>query len=638
MAQIPQIVTSPGDVPSTGGSQVRADPRMDIPTPPDPSQAQAAGAQLEAQSFQSVARSNEKLAAYGEQFADQYIKAKLNVDAADRTADLSKQLHEAEFQSSKIADRTAATADFDARAAKIRDDFAAQDVNPRVRAAVDANLPNQIALRRASTQNAAFGLESKDQIAKLIGNIEQYNKQAVDAQDPRLTEQIIQQANDAIDGRVAGGWLPADTAAKLKVDFGSSVYRTKIEIAMQKDMRTGLALYQATAGKLNAADARAMGVMAADRTKQVDAETAVSANMPRFGQGGGGDIGAVQADAEKTLGFSLTITSADRDAAHNAAVGGATGSQHLTPGKALDISLAGLTDEQKAKVYQQFLNDPRVGGIGFYADHLHVDARGGQRATWGTPPAGVAEQLKTWQAGTTAAPSGDQLSQYKIDAYRYRQSIIDDLTMDPEVKARRISIIDQRLGTTNAIVLEQRKSAADAAEKAGIDLYTGTYKAGTFQQVADQFRATGDSSSAAVYDVMARNESQLIEDAKNPPAKESIAARLLPGAAGRIAAQNSALARADIADARAMAVQQRSENRRLGSEQEKLFNDGLNSDISPEALIANARDAYQYYRAAGDIAKAESIRQQLDSPRLPRQRLHPPRPAKRRHRWTNRRR
>ena len=612
MAQIPQIITSPSDVPSTGGSQVRADPRMDIPTPPDPSQAQAAGAQLEAQSFQSVARSNEKLAAYGEQFADQYIKAKLNVDAADRTADLSKQLHEAEFQSSKIADRTAATADFDARAAKIRDEFAAQDVNPRVRAAVDANLPNQIALRRASTQNAAFGLESKDQVAKLIGNIDQYNKQAVDATDPRLTEQLIQQANDAIDGRVAGGWLAADVAAKMKVDFGSNVYRTKIEVAMQKDMRTGLALYQATAGKLNAADARAMGVMAADRTKQVDAETAVSTGMPVFGQSSGGDIGAVRADAEKTLGFPLTITSADRDPAHNAAVGGATGSQHLTPGKALDISLAGLSDEQQAKVINQFMSDPRVGGIGFYADHLHVDARSGPKATWGKPPAALAETVGIWQSTATAAPSGDQLSQYKIDAYRYRQSIIDDLTMDPEVKARRISIIDQRLGTTNAIVLEQRKSAADAAEKAGIDLYTGTYKAGTFQQVADQFRATGDSSSAAVYDVMARNESQLIEDAKNPPAKESIAARLLPGAAGRIAAQNSALARADIADARAMAVQQRSENRRLGSEQEKLFNDGLNSDISPEALIANARDAYQYYRAAGDLAKAESIRQQLE--------------------------
>jgi hypothetical protein len=161
-------------------------------------------------------------------------------------------------------------------------------------------------------------------------------------------------------------------------------------------------------------------------------------------------------------------------------------------------------------------------------------------------------------------------------------------------------------------VLEQRKSAADAADAAGQALYTGQYKAGTFQQIADQFRATGDSSQAGVYDFMAKNEAQLIEDAKNPPAKESVAAKLLPGAAGRIAAQESALQRADIAEQRALGVQQRTENRRLGTEQEKIFNDGLNADVKPEVLLNNARDAYQYFRAAGDIAKAESIRQQLE--------------------------
>src|SRR4029077_8569148 len=124
-----------------------------------------------------------------------------------------------------------------------------------------------------------FGLESQAQVGQLITNIDQYNKQAVDAQDPRLTEQLIQQANAAIDGRVAGGWLHADVAAKMKVDFESNVYRTKQEIAFAKDTRAGLALYEATKSKLNAADSRAMGIMAADRAKQVDAETAVSQGM-----------------------------------------------------------------------------------------------------------------------------------------------------------------------------------------------------------------------------------------------------------------------------------------------------------------------------------------------------------------------
>jgi hypothetical protein len=617
MAVIPQIVTSPGAVPSAptggvGGSQVRASPQMDIPAPAGPAAAQAAGAEMVAQADQTTARSGAQLAQYGEQFADQYIKAKLNVDAANRTADLSAQLHEAEFQSSKIPDRDQAGADFDSRVGKIRDDWAAQDVNPKVRAAVDASLPNQIALRKASTQQAAFGLESQTQVGQLITNLDQYGKQAADAADPRLTDQLIGQANAAIDGRVAGGWLSPQIAAKMKVDFGSGVYRTKIELAMQKDMASGVALYNATKGKLNAADERAMGVMAADRTKQLDAETTVRANMPTMGSGGGGAVGDVHKDAEKALGFPLPVTSGDRTADHNAEVGGATGSQHLTPGSAQDISLAGLTDEQKTKVFQQFLNDPRVGGIGFYADHLHIDTRGGPKATWGTPPAAIADQLKTWASGAPATQSGDQLAQTRIAQLRYRQSILDNPNLDSEARSRQLSLVDQQMSTQTAIVLEQRKSAQDAAESAALGLYNGKYTDGTMQSVSDQFRKAGDNSQADIYQFMAEHEAELKENAKNPPARESLAEKLLPGAAGRIAAQGSALARADIADARALAVQQRSENRRMGGEQEKLFTEGLNSDIDPQALVANARDAYQYYRAAGDLAKAESIRSQLE--------------------------
>jgi len=609
MAVIPQIVTSPGAVPSTGGSQVRVSPQVDIRAPADPSQAQGAAASMETQALQTTARAGQQLADYGAQFAEQYVRAKLNVNAADHQAELSKKLHEAEFESSKIADRTAATADFNGRVSKIRDDFAAQDVNPTVRAAVDANLPNQIALRRASTQNAAFGLESKAQVGSLITNIDQYNKQAVDAADPRLVVQLIGQANEAIDGRVAGGWLPADRAALMKVDFESNVYRTKIELAMAKDMRSGIALYNATASKLNAADAKAMGVMVADRSKQVEAETAVSIGMPTMG--GGGDVGAVRADAEKTLGFPLTITSADRTAARNAEVGGATGSQHLGHGKALDISLAGLTDEQKLKVYNQFLNDPRVGGIGFYAGHLHVDTRGGPRATWGTPPAAVADQVSVWQSTARAAPQGDQLAQWKIAGYQYLDHL-DRSNLDPEMKARMRAVAERRLNIGNAIVLEQRKSAADAGEAAGIALFTGAYKPGTFQQISDQFRAAGDNSQADVFQVLASRESQAIELGKSAPAQMPVVGTLLPGAAGRIAQQQVAEARAEVTEARALAVEHRTENRRLGAEQEKIFNDGLDANVDPRTLVANALDAISYYRAAGDIAKAKTLAQQFD--------------------------
>jgi Peptidase M15 len=603
MAVIPQIVTSPGAVPSAptgglGGGIPRASPQMDIRAPTDPSQAQAAGAATEAQAYESESHSAEKLAKYGEEFADKYVTAKLNVDAANRTADLSAQLHQAEFESSKIADRDQATADFDARAGKIRDDFAAQDVNPRVRAAVDASLPNQIALRRASTQQAAFGLESKDQVAKLIGNIDQYNKQAVDAQDPRLTEQLINQANDAIDGRVAGGWLSAEVAARMKVDFGSNVYRTKIEIAMQKDLASGLALFEATKGKLNAADMRAMAVRAADGGKQLQAETIGNAATPPLATGGGasaGDIGAVRADAEKTLGFSLTITSADRDAAHNAAVGGATGSQHLTPGKALDISLAGLTDEQKTKVYQQFLGDPRVGGIGFYPDHLHVDARGGQRSTWGTPPAAVADQLKTWQASGPAAPTGDALSEARIASLKKRDAIARS-DMDPEIKARTLAVIDRNLGTMTATVLEERKATKDAAETEITKTALGKGTDGSFQQFADRYKAAGDFSEAEKWQWFADNESVVKNFYTATPAQQREIAHMAPGAAGVIFKSYLSNQRED-----------RTEFRRLAAEQEQIYNQGIARGDDPETLKHNALQAIAYMKAAGDHGKADSF-------------------------------
>jgi hypothetical protein len=628
MATIPALVTSPGAVPSApsggiGGGQVRASPQVDIPAPAGPAGAQAAGAQMVAQADETTARSSAQLAQYGEQFADQYIKAKLNVDAANRTADLSAQLHEAEFQSSKIPDRDQAGADFDSRVGKIRDDWAAQDVNPKVRAAVDASLPNQIALRKASTQQAAFGEWSKAQVGSLITNLDQYGKQAADAQDPRLTEQLIGQANAAIDGRVAANALGADVAAKMKVDFGSNVYRTKIEIAMQKDMASGVALYNATKGKLNAADERAMGVMAADRTKQLDAETTVSSGMPVMGGDEkdrvhraivGQESGGQQVDA------SGNVLTSPKGAMGAGQITPETFAQFAKPGESITNREDNLRVSKRITDHymEQYGGDWQRAAVAYFSGPGNV-APPGSPTPWKNDSSDGRVKTSEYVAqvgarlGGSAAPaSGDQLAQYKIDALRYRQSVIDNLKLDPEIKARQISIIDQRLGTTNSIVLEQRKSAADAADSAGQALYTGKYQAGTFQSVSDQYRKAGDNSQADVYQFMADHEAQLIEDAKNPPARESTAAKLLPGAAGRIAAQASALQRADIADARAMAVQQRTENRRLGAEEEKNFNEGLTANQDPNALIANARNAYLYYRAAGDVAKAESVRQQLE--------------------------
>lgn len=77
------------------------------------------------------------------------------------------------------------------------------------------------------------------------------------------------------------------------------------------------------------------------------------------------------------------ITSGHRDATTNAKVGGARGSQHIE-GRALDISLRGLNDAQKAAVVDHALaNGAR--GIGYYphSESVHVDFREGANAAWG---------------------------------------------------------------------------------------------------------------------------------------------------------------------------------------------------------------------------------------------------------------
>jgi hypothetical protein len=77
----------------------------------------------------------------------------------------------------------------------------------------------------------------------------------------------------------------------------------------------------------------------------------------------------------------LTVTSGFRDQAHNARVGGASRSRHTT-GDAVDLSLAGLSDEQRAQLLQAAIG-AGARGIGIYPNgSLHLDTRENP-AFWG---------------------------------------------------------------------------------------------------------------------------------------------------------------------------------------------------------------------------------------------------------------
>ncbi len=85
------------------------------------------------------------------------------------------------------------------------------------------------------------------------------------------------------------------------------------------------------------------------------------------------------------FGKAVTITSAYRTAAHNAAVGGAKFSQHLY-GRAADIRVQGVRVEDAAAYAENLL--PDTGGVGHYpvrpgraTGWVHVDVRNA-KARW----------------------------------------------------------------------------------------------------------------------------------------------------------------------------------------------------------------------------------------------------------------
>ena len=79
---------------------------------------------------------------------------------------------------------------------------------------------------------------------------------------------------------------------------------------------------------------------------------------------------------------SITINSGYRSPKHNAKIGGAKNSQHLT-GKAADIAVQGFTPKQVAEVIENLISQGKMtqGGLGVYSTWIHYDIRG-TKARW----------------------------------------------------------------------------------------------------------------------------------------------------------------------------------------------------------------------------------------------------------------
>ena len=93
------------------------------------------------------------------------------------------------------------------------------------------------------------------------------------------------------------------------------------------------------------------------------------------------DMKVVQAlqDLRDLLGKPIHILSGCRCPAHNAAVGGVGGRQHLI-GKAADITIRDMTPSDVADYVEKFVPEFCNGGIGRYPGFTHCDV--GPKRRW----------------------------------------------------------------------------------------------------------------------------------------------------------------------------------------------------------------------------------------------------------------
>lgn len=151
------------------------------------------------------------------------------------------------------------------------------------------------------------------------------------------------------------------------------------------------------------------------------------------------------------FGKKLTIISGKRDAAHNAGVGGAKGSQHLH-GNAVDLQFSGNQEETNQLI--SLASSMGFGGIGVYGPgNLHLDV--GARRAWG--PDYKVGSVPTWAKTAVQA----HLAGAPIQAMASTGT--GDYSAMTAAAAQKVSV-PSALDVSNATAA--RMAAADAASRA----------------------------------------------------------------------------------------------------------------------------------------------------------------------------
>ena len=152
---------------------------------------------------------------------------------------------------------------------------------------------------------------------------------------------------------------------------------------------------------------------------------------------------AAMASLETATGEVFNVISALRDTAHNAAVGGAKGSQHLH-GNAFDVDVKGKTEAEKIALIHA-ARTAGFGGIGIYGGSLHFDV--GPTRAWGADYS--SGSVPEWARGAVGAERGAV-----------------DMNVDP---ASGIAAIKDPVMADAAMTAYRERGSADAGRRKAVD-------------------------------------------------------------------------------------------------------------------------------------------------------------------------
>ncbi len=157
------------------------------------------------------------------------------------------------------------------------------------------------------------------------------------------------------------------------------------------------------------------------------------------------------------FGQQLQVISATRDPAHNDAVGGASGSQHL-PGngsKAIDIDVSSLSKEERIRLIET-ASAMGMNGIGVYGNSLHFDT--GARRAWG--PSHGSDSVPAWARDVIDRHTSGQIAEVPVAA----------ANVDPRFAAldyqQRAALFDKAKQEVEKRNMEVRASIETTAENA----------------------------------------------------------------------------------------------------------------------------------------------------------------------------